>query len=51
MDFPVGSPTSSESKENMAGLALQRKGTKVRQLLFICLSENNKKLISLFFTA
>ncbi|KAM9043067.1 LETM1 domain-containing protein LETM2, mitochondrial isoform 2-T2 [Megaptera novaeangliae] len=36
VDIPVGSPTSSESKENMVGLALQVKGTKVRQLLFIC---------------
>eukprot|EP00069_Balaena_mysticetus_P003620 bmy_16850T0 len=37
MDIPMGSPTSSESKENMVGLTLQVKGTKViRQLLFIC---------------
>ncbi|TKC49316.1 hypothetical protein EI555_018904, partial [Monodon monoceros] len=33
MDIPVGSPTSSESKENMAGLALQLKGTKDEKLI------------------
>uniref|UniRef100_A0A8C0DXT6 Leucine zipper and EF-hand containing transmembrane protein 2 n=1 Tax=Balaenoptera musculus TaxID=9771 RepID=A0A8C0DXT6_BALMU len=33
MDIPVGSPTSSESKENMVGLALQVKGTKDEELI------------------
>uniref|UniRef100_A0A8C9ECQ1 Letm1 RBD domain-containing protein n=1 Tax=Phocoena sinus TaxID=42100 RepID=A0A8C9ECQ1_PHOSS len=33
MDIPAGSPTSSESKENTAGLALQLKGTKDEELI------------------
>ncbi|XP_028021305.2 LETM1 domain-containing protein LETM2, mitochondrial isoform X2 [Balaenoptera acutorostrata] len=33
MDIPVGSPTSSESKEKVVGLALQVKGTKDEELI------------------